>query len=293
MITSNKMARIGCTLVAAGFAAATLSVSVQADPILAGGNLSGVQPVLVHSVLVFPTAPDEGDTGEGFHVAHKLDQAIQFRLNTIGHLKTTYFTRHLSSIERAVDQDKSLVETQVSPPFDDASKAGPIATIVGTDAYLVDRVDSYTWDEATKKVTIEVSANLYDTQTGDGISGVAVTGTGVGISNSDEEISITQYAINDAASQIVRSINDAASPVPRSSKHGSQIGSVGKGGSLLFAVLAGAVLFAAFNHGGSHSSSSSSTTTSTGPGSPPGSPGSGTTTTSGGGTAGGPPGGPF
>jgi len=261
MITINKAANIGYAFMVTGLVAVALCGRSQAAPVIAGASLSGVQPVLVHSVLVFPTANDAGDTADSFHVAKKLDDAIQFRLNTIGHLKTTYFTRHLASVERAVDQDKSLTESQVTPPFDDVSKAGPIATIVDTDAYLVDRVDSYTWDETTKKVTIEVSANLYDTETGNGIAGIAVTGTGVGISNSDEQISITQYAINDAASQIVREINDAASPVPQPTKHGSQMGSVGKGGSLLLAVLVGAAMIAAFNHSSSHSSSSSSTST--------------------------------
>jgi len=264
MITTNKAANIGYAFMVTGLVAAALCGRAQAAPVIAGASLSGVQPVLVHSVLVFPTANDAGDTADSFHVAKKLDQAIQFRLNTIGHLKTTYFTRHLSSVERAVDQDKSLTETQVTPPFDDVSKAGPVATIIDTDAYLVDRVDSYKWDETTKKVTIEVSANLYDTATGNGIAGIAVTGTGVGISNGDEQISITQYAINDAASQIVREINDAASPVPPPTKHGSRMGSVGKGGSLLFAVLAGAAMFAAFNHGSSHSSSSSTSSGGTG-----------------------------
>jgi len=258
-----------------GVLAAALCGSAQAAPVVAGADLSGTQPVLVHSVLVFPTANDGGDTADEFHVAQKLDQAIAFRLNTIGHLKITYFTRHLASVERAVDQDKSLTEPQVSPPFDDAGKASPVATIIGTDAYLIDRVESYTWDDTNKKATLEVSANLYNTETGDGIAGIAVTGTGVGISNSDEQISVTQYAIDDAASQIVREVNDAASPAPTSTRQGSQIGSVGKGASFLLALAAGAVLYVAFNHSSTHSSSSS--TTSGGGGSttvlsPPGGP---------------------
>jgi hypothetical protein len=258
MIKNYKAVRVGQALMVTGLAAAALCTQSQAAPVVSGASLSGTQPVLVHSVLVFPTAADEGDTGEGFHVASKLDKAIQFRLNTIGHLKVTYFSKHLASIERAVDQDKSLTDAQVSPPFDDAGKAGPVATMIGTDAYLVDRVESYTYDDATKKATIEVSANLYNTETGDGIAGIAVTGSGVGISNSDEQLSITQYAINDAASQIVREVNDAASPVPTVTKHGSQIGGTGKGAPFLLAILVGAAMVAAFNHSSSHGSSGSS-----------------------------------
>jgi hypothetical protein len=269
--------KLGFALLAAGCAAAGLSTSAIAQTV-AGAPLAGSQPVIVHSVLVFPTANDAGDAADSLNVAPKLDQAIRFRLNTIGHLNITYFSRHLAAIERSVDLDKTLSESEVTPPFDDTSKAGPVAQQVSTDAYLVDRVDSYTWDGSGKKATIEVSANIYDTQSGNGIAGISLTGTGVSISGSDDQTSITQYAIDDAASQIVREIDQSVAPAPTYIDRGSQIGGSNRGTSILLAIVGGALLFAAFNHTG-HSSGSGGNSGGGGGG--------------GGGGAGNPPGSPF
>jgi hypothetical protein len=277
----NAKHSIGTRLIAFGLASLLVCPPVgaappqPAAPAPAADSADTSQSFNIRSILIFPFVNDAGDPGEA--VAGRISDAVKLKLNLVGKLKATSYDHRLSSIERAVN-DQVLSRDDVDGPFTDPQKSGRIASQINTDGYLIGGLESLTVDPNSKKVTLEVTATLYDTQTSVAVRSLGFTGTGVATSASEAQDAVLSDAVNDAASKIAAAINAGApaatgkTVVKESARGGKSAG----GSGVLLALLGAGLLIAAFHHGSSSSSS------------PPSSSGGG-----GGTTGGGPPPPPF
>ncbi|MBV9848833.1 MAG: hypothetical protein JO250_04015 [Armatimonadetes bacterium] len=253
------------------------AAQAQAAPAPASTTPGGVK-----SILLFPaaTASAAGDTAAS--LTPRLDDAIKLRLNTVGVYTVTGFTKFLPAVQRALneaDATSGLTDADIRTPFGpaDVTRARKVATIIGTDAFLLTSVQSYSQDATSRRVTLLVNSRLYDSQTGaplPGLGGV-FSGTGAPTAASDTDEAIQQAAINDAAARIASSLNGASPHAQRVVAPTSQRGSNHDAQTALLVVLGGALLYAILNGshfgggGGGGSNSSSSSSTSSGPPSPP------------------------
>ena len=257
---------------------------------------SPVQAGPIHSILLFPFAnaiPASGGTG-GFNaevVGARVEDAVKLRLNVIGRYKANSFSPNLPQVQRALQEARveGLSENDLTPPYDDPQKGQKIATQIGTDGYLLGSVQSLRVDPATRNVSVTVSATLYSTATAGAAKVLAYTGKGVSFNAGDDQDSLLQSAINDAAGHIVSALNASAQnagagqqpqrTVLPSSDY--QRGRRSNNGSILLGILLAAavgVAVSSSHHGGGGSTSSTGTgtgtTTGTGTGSssPPAAP---------------------
>jgi hypothetical protein len=207
----------------------------------------------IRGLLLFPLANGAGASAQA--IAPMIDDAIQLRLASVNKFKVTRYSRRLPSVQVAL-QDRDLTSEDTAPPFGDSDKDQPraakIAARMDVDAYFVGDLDSYTVDPVTKTVTLQITGSVYMTQSGVAAKSVGTSVTAKPETPSDQIDTVVQYAVDDAAGQIVSSINSIpqATPVVASSpQHSSSIGS----GSILLAVLGGALLYAALHHDNSSS----------------------------------------
>ena len=206
-------------------------------------------PIILKSVLIFPASNDSGAPADTANIASLLDAAIKVRLDSVGRYKTTFYSPHLAAIDRALS-DRVLSDEDLTGPFDDPAKAGHIAQQVDTEGFLTTTVEHFDSDPVAKTSTVEVSADLYDTASGNALKVFTVTGRGTAMGNGDMSDAVNQQAINDAAGQIVRSLNVQA-PVHPVVVTASQVGSAkhNSGQTALLAILGGAILYALLHHG--------------------------------------------
>lgn len=248
-------------------ASAAPAASVQA-PMAVGA-------VDIHSILLFPISNQTGSK-DNDNAGPLLDDAIRLRLANVAKFRVQRFSRLLPSVQVALDS-KDISSQDVAGPFStdqDKERAAKLADRVGSDAYFLGNVESVTTDATTRKVTVVVTGNLYNTQSGETVKSFGVSGNGVPEAATDTATQVLQLAVNDAASQIASSINgipvmDDRSKQPRAERRKSAAGGAA------VALIAGAILFAAFHHNGGGSSGSTTgggggTTTPPGPPSPPG-----------------------
>lgn len=231
------------------------------------------------SILLFPFENNTKDAANDV-LTGQVSDALKLRITTTGAYEVTTYSKFLAPVQRAVD-DNVLASSDLTGPFD-PQKAGRIATQVQTNDYLTGAVESYSADPTTRKVTIEVSADLRSTKTGNSIRSLAFTGTGLPFSNSDTMDVITQRAVNAVASKLASAIypyRNRPIVVPSSERGHSKAGQ-----TLLLALLTGALAYAILHNsssggggggstsGGVGSGGSGSGGTSSGPGSPPSPP---------------------
>lgn len=228
----------------------------------------------VSSILLFPFANNAGTTAVA--VGPQLDDAIKLRLNAIGAYKVTSYTKFLPSVQRA-SVDNVLSQDDLSKAGTDPQIAGKIAAQVATDDYLTGAVETYTADPVTRKVKMEVSADLRSTQTGVALRTIAFTGEAGPLSASDTLQTVTQEAVNIVAGKIVASINSGRTD--HFVMAASQRGHSSAGQKFLLGVLATSLLIAILsNSHGSNNNSGGTTTVPTGspgtsgPGGPPPAP---------------------
>lgn len=210
------------------------------------------------SILLFPFNNDT-NSADTDAVAAQVTDALRLRLNAVGAYKVTTYTKFLSPVQRAL-ADGVLAQTDIAGPFD-PQKGGKIAGQVGTNYYLTGAVESYTADAATRRVTVEVSADLRSTRTGNNIRTLAFTGSSAPFSYSDTLDMVSQRAVDDAASKLAAALDEGrrtTSVLPSSQRGHSNAGQV-----FLLTVLASALAFAVLHNSGGGSSSSGSTTTTT------------------------------
>ncbi len=229
----------------------------------AAPNNTGVAGVAASSILLFPFANNTGKP-DADYVGPRIDDALRLRLNTVGAFKVTSYTRFLAPVQRAVD-DKVLTPDAVAGPFTDAQKAGPVAEQIGTDAYLIGAVELFSSDPMTRKVSVEVSADLRNTATGNSLRTLAFTGTAGPISASDTLENVTQNAINSAASKVAAALN-AGRPSQSALLPSSQRGQSNAGQVFLLTVLTGALLYAILHNSSNGNGGGSNSTTVTGSG---------------------------
>lgn len=196
------------------------------------------------SLLLFPFVNNTTPPLDG-SVAAQVTDALRFRLNSVGVFKVTSYSKFLSPVERAVRDGDQLTATDLAGPFSDATTAGKIATQVGTNDYLIGSVESFKADPTTRKVTLEVSADLRDTATGNSVRTLAFTGTALPVSNSDTLDAVTQRAIGSVASKLAAAIdgNRHAMVMP-ASQRGNHKGAQ----AFLLAVLGGALIYAVLHN---------------------------------------------
>ncbi len=224
----------------------------------------------VSSILLFPFANNAGATAAA--VGPQLDDAIKLRLNAIGSYKVTSYTKFLPSVQRA-SIDNVLSQDDLSKAGADPQIAGKIAAQVATDDYLTGAVETYTADPVTRKVKMEVSADLRSTQTGASLRTIAFTGEAGPVSGSDTLQIVTQEAVNIVAGKIAASVNSGRSD--HYVMAASQRGHSSAGQKFLIGVLATSLLIAILSnsHGGGGNSTSGGTvappTGTTGTGIPP------------------------
>jgi hypothetical protein len=232
-------------------------------------------PPPVRSLLLFPASVLSSVTGVPSYIPGRLDDAIKLRLNLVGDYNAISYSKFLPSVQRALTESDSggLVDADVEPPFDLAG-AQKIAPLVGTDAFLMTTIESYTQDPTTRQVTILVNSDVYYSKTGDAVPGLGGTfsGTALPTSNTDSDADIQQGAINNVAARIVSSLNASAPQQAATVVHTSQRGSSKGAETVLAVVLTGLLAYAIINgsHIGGGGSSSSSTSTSTSTGTPTG-----------------------
>ncbi len=229
----------------------------------------------VASILLFPFANNAG--APAATIGSQLDDAIKLRLNAIGTYKVTSYTKFLPSVQRA-SVDNVLSQDDLSKASTDPQISGKIAAQVATDDYLTGAVETYTADPVTRRVKMEVSADLRSTQTGAALRTIAFTGEAGPSSAADTLQTVTQDAVNIVAGKIVSSINSGHSE--HSLMAASQRGHSSAGQKFLIGVLATSLLIAILSnsHGSSNSGSGGTTSTGTtgttgaGPGGPPPAP---------------------
>lgn len=214
----------------------------------------------ISSILLFPFANNAGATAAA--VGPQLDDAIKLRLDAIGAYKVTSYTKFLPSVQRA-SIDNVLKPDDLSKAGADPQIAGKIAAQVATNDYLTGAVETYTADPVTRKVKVEVSADLRSTQTGASLRTIAFTGQAGPVAASDTLQTVTQEAVNIVAGKIVASINSGHSD--HYVMAASQRGHSSAGQKFLIGVLATSLLIAILSnsHGSSGNSNSGGTTTGT------------------------------
>lgn len=263
--------------IALGLSAAMLcppATSLVAAAYAQGVPPSASAPTGIRSVLLFPFTNNAGASADS--LAARLTDAVKLRINTVGSYSATAFTTFLPPVQRAID-DNVLPKEALTPPFDSSAKAGPIAQQVETDGYLIGSIESYSTDAASKKVTIEVSATLYNTANNTATKTLAFTGSAAPISTGEDESAVTQAAIDDAAGKIVNGLGTSTTtqrPVVMAS---SQRGSNKTGQTALLVILGAALVYAVFHNsgsggGGGGSSATTGSTSSGGGGGPTGPP---------------------
>lgn len=229
-----------------------------------------------NSILLFPFT-DNTNNPAAAGLAGQVADALKLRISLVGSYTVLNYSKFLAPIQRAVD-DGVLQPTDLAGPFD-PQKAGKLAAQIQTNDYLTGAIESYTADAAARRVTIEVSANLRNTRTGNSLRTLAFTGTGIAFSNADTMDVVTQRAVNIVASKLASAIYPGrAAPmvVPASERGHSKAGQV-----LLVSLLTGALLYAILHNSSNNGSSNNSTTT--------GGAGGGGTGSGGGSNPGGPP----
>jgi hypothetical protein len=267
--------RIAAAAGAAAILAFSPVSSVSAAPSASVQAPVAVGAVDIHSILLFPISNQSGSK-DNDNTGPLLDDALRLRLANVAKFRIQRFSRLLPSVQVALDS-KDISSADVAGPFStdsDKERAAKLADRVGSDAYFLGNVESVTTDATTRKVTVVVTGNLYNTQSGETIKSFGVSGNGVPESATDTAAQVLQMAVNDTASQIASSINgipviDDSATRPRAERKKSAAGGAA------VALIAGAILFAAFHHNGNGSSGGSSTggggtTTPPGPPSPPG-----------------------
>ncbi len=214
----------------------------------------------VSSILLFPFANNAGAAAAA--VGPQLDDAIKLRLNAIGAYKVTSYTKFLPSVQRA-SVDNVLSSDDLSKAGADPQVSGKIAAQVATDDYLTGAVETYTADPATRKVKVEVSADLRSTQTGASLRTIAFAGEAGPQSASDTLQTVTQQAVDIVAGKIVASVNSGRPE--HSLMAASQRGHSSAGQKFLIGVLATSLLIAILSnsHSGGGSNSGGTTTTGT------------------------------
>ena len=215
-----------------------------------------------NSILLFPFGNDTNSPSADA-VAARVADAVKLRLSTVGDYKVTSYSKFLAPVQRALD-DNVLSQADITGPFD-AQKGGRIASQFQTNEYLTGAVESFTADPNTRRVTIEVSADLRSTQTGNSVRSLAFTGTGVPVTNSDSLDAVTQRAVNAVASKIASAIN-AGAPRVAMALPASQRGHNNAGQIFLLTVLAGALVYAVLHNSNNTNGSNNGGTTTTGGG---------------------------
>lgn len=234
-------------------------------------------PVTIKSILLFPSSAST-DAGTGAaDLTSALDDAIKLRLNLVGKYSVLSYTKFLPAVQRGLDEsgDGGLTDADLQPPFTHDS-AEKIASLVGTDAYMITTITSYKQDPATRHVTLGVATRVFYSQNGNPVPGLGggFSGEAGPISASDTDANIQQGAINDAAARIASSL-DAAAPqsapiVTRASQRGNSSSETTRdiiGGVLLVALVTAIINGSHFGGSGGGSSSSSSSSSSGGSGS--------------------------
>jgi hypothetical protein len=226
--------------------AGTYSASAHSKP------LQGVPGI--KTIVTF--APSGATDANSQAAADELDTAVRMRLNGSGVYETTPFSTFLPSIQRALNVDNTLTQTDVQPPISDPGTAQKIANIMATDGYLLDEVDALKQDPTTQAVSVTVSGNLYFTSNGVSARTFAVTGTAVPTSPTEPLGSLTKRAVNQVADQIVGALGIAPgrmrAALPVSKPHQS----VSAGSVAL--VIVGLALLGVIIHNTTHTSNSSS-----------------------------------
>lgn len=195
------------------------------------------------SLLLFPFVNNTRQSS-GDRVAAQVADALRFRLNSIGAFKVTGYSKFLAPVQRAV-QDGVLADADTGGQFVDASKAGPLATQIGTNVYLIGALESVKVDPATRKVSLEVSADLRYTATNDSIRTLAFTGTASPVSNADTLDAVAQRAVDSVAGKLAAAINGNRKPmIMPASQRGSNKGKQ----TLLLALLGGALVYAVLHN---------------------------------------------
>jgi hypothetical protein len=228
------------------------------------------------SLLLFPFVNDTNNPSADA-LAGQVADALKLRIGLVGSYQVTSYTKFLAPVQRAYNESPQvLTDNDIAGPFD-PQKAGKIAAQVQTNDYLTGSIESFSVDPTTKKVTIEVSANLRDTRTGNTLRTLAFTGTGIPFSNDDTLDAVTQRAVNAVASKIAAAIypDKPQSMVVASSARGHSRG----GEVFLLTLLTGALLYAVLHSGGgggggggNSGSTSTGTTTPVTTGGPPSPP---------------------
>jgi hypothetical protein len=242
-----------------------MAAAVMASPLsvtLAAHHKTSGTPAVpgIRSVALF--AADNLAGTDGAVAADQLNKVLGQTFVNSGVYEGTTFNVFLPSVQRALNVDNTLSQSDIKAPINDPATAQRIATVMGTDGYILDEVDEFKVDPKTN----------------------AVTGTATPINSDEGAENTTSRAIASAASQIAQSLGvpqrsnvDYLTPVHRSNSFGSVV--------LVALAVALAAVVVNNVHNNDNSSSSSSSSSSSG------SPSSGTTTTTTGGSTG-PPGAP-
>ncbi len=247
-------------------------------PAQAQDTLTASTPV--KSLLLFPASVDTG-AGDGAAIlAGPLDAAIKQRLDAVGAYSVLSYSRFLPAVRRGrLESDSGgLLSADVQPPFSQPG-AFKVAALVGTDAFLLTRILSYSQDAATRRVTLAVTSRAYYSDTGAPVPGLSATvsGTAVPSAASDTDAYVEQGAVNDAAARIASALN-ATAPQTRvvtyqthrkSGKGARTILAVAVLGALVYGIISGSH----FGGGGNNGSSSGSVSSGGGVPGIPGIPG--------------------
>ncbi len=231
----------------------------------AQGTLPASPPV--KSLLLFPASADSGAGDTAAALAAPLDAAIKLRLNLVGSYSVLSYSKFLPAIRRGVIESDSggLLPADTAAPFDQP-RGLRLAGLIGSDAYLLTRIVSYSQDPTTRRVSLVVSSRAYYSDTGAPVPDLSATVNGVAAPTSaaDSDADIQQGAVNDAAARVASALNAAAPQrhifvASRSRRGGGGQGArallaLGVLGALVYGIISGSRFG---NNGGSGGGSSS------------------------------------
>jgi hypothetical protein len=259
--------RIASAALAAFFAvtAGGVGIAWAGEP---SGSNSGANTIFaptldsVATVLVFP-ATNQADDRYGV-AAGLIARDLKNAFNANGRYRALEYSPILPAVDRGLNLDSTLSGPDLDKPGASPAKAGKITRVVGDDAYVLSSLTDESYVEVGKKVSVVLSAQIYNAHSDDPVLTISVSGSAVG-SPTDSMAFVEASAVKDAANKIAAAFSPKslvglkAAPVPDSS-----VPKRANSGSVLGVVLGAVFAFVVYNNVIKAKGSSATTSTVTG-----------------------------
>ncbi|MDO8683565.1 MAG: hypothetical protein Q7N50_08795 [Armatimonadota bacterium] len=169
-------------------------------------------PIVKKRIIVFPLALANSVTQltMGRKMASTMSGMLQ---NTPGYTVTEFSKRH-PSVQRAIQVEKTLLETEIDEigGVENKANALKVAGEMGGDMIIIGNIDSYRYDPGSTLAEAQVSVQFVEVRNQKIIKNVAVTGKTPDSSKPASEDESAALAAGDAVNKIVEAL--AIKPPP-------------------------------------------------------------------------------